>query len=106
MKKKNEIPLSFFKKPVAIKDGILLDVRDIDSSSVEPPRTDPNYVEYWFDISSDLEIAERILCANLPKSETRSNIFSQKVYNCPEEIKTSVAGTTSRTTEDDTEEEC
>jgi len=86
-------PLSFIKKRNMIENGILLDPED---DTIDLDDLDPSYVEYWFDVFADSEIDRAVLCANLPAKNVSGGVFTQDVYNCPDNFLQSSTRQTER----------
>jgi len=53
-----------------------------------PPELDPTYVEYFFNINTDTEIDENIICRSI-KNLKSTDLFNDLDINCPD-LKTVV----------------
>ena len=80
-KKEKLIPLSFIKRPVMIKNNILLDKPE-DGTMEAFPAIDSSFVEYYFNAYVDREIDPLVFCENVPANK-RDSLFANEQINCP-----------------------
>lgn len=82
-------PLKMVKKISAIVNGLLLDDDQIQNLQpdgtdfFEEGREDTEYMEYFFDIEVDEEIAPEILCEAVDKLEINSHFLDEEII-CPD----------------------
>ena len=96
------MPLSFQQQPARVVNGILLDDSEIPNSKDE--ELDSSYVEYFFQVNADLEIAEEEICPKITDLRSRGTILDDIPYECPDVKKVNlldIYGTNIR--EDDVE---
>jgi hypothetical protein len=71
--------LSFVDHPSPIVDGILLD----DAETIQPPQIlNSNFVEYFFMLNTDRQIASEEICPVLDGVQTRGVILNNLPYDC------------------------
>ena len=77
------IPLSFVKRYSNIRNGILLDDKDVDFNPA--PEIDSSFVEHYFDIFVDKGIDTEVLCsAGVRPDTTRCGTFNTDWGKCPD----------------------
>jgi len=85
-------PLSFVKPVQNVVDNQMIDQREAEILAGRldgrPPELDPTYVEYFFNINTDTEIDENIICRSI-KNLKSTDLFNDLDINCPD-LKTVV----------------
>jgi len=74
----NLLPLKFLPRNTQIKNGILMDEKQI-----TPATLDPSYVEYYINFNTDSQIPEGDICAGV-QSLKSSDIELDLEINCPD----------------------
>ena len=80
-------PLSFVKPVQNVVDNQMIDQREAEILAGRldgrPPELDPTYVEYFFNVNTDSEIDENVICRSI-KSLKSTDLFSDLDINCPD----------------------
>jgi len=73
-------PLKFRREPALVQNDILLDEKDL--TNFEGPLT-PDNVEYYFDIRTDAQISERLICSSIEQSKQEGRYINVD-FECEE----------------------
>ena len=80
-------PLSFVKPVQNVIDNQMINQREAEILAGrldgQPPELDPTYVEYFFNINTDTEIDENIICRSI-KNLKSTDLFNDLDINCPD----------------------
>jgi hypothetical protein len=80
-------PLAFVKPVQNVIDNQMIDQREAEILAGRldgrPPELDPTYVEYFFNVNTDTEIDENVICRSI-KSLKSTDLFSDLDINCPD----------------------
>ena len=80
-------PLSFVKPVQNVVDSQMIDQREAEILAGRldgrPPELDPTYVEYFFNVNTDTEIDENVICRSI-KSLKSTDLFNDLDINCPD----------------------
>jgi len=83
-------PLSFIKPVEMVENNILLDQEEAEMKAGRSngllPVLDPTFVEYYFDLNTDEEIPEDIICQSIKQLRSK-NIYIDVDVNCPDIVE-------------------
>ena len=80
-------PLSFVKPVQNVVDNQMIDQREAEILAGRldgrPPELDPTYVEYFFNVNTDTEIDENVICRSISNLKSK-DLFNDLDINCPD----------------------
>tara|TARA_B100001094_G_C18102411_1_gene756507 strand:- start:36 stop:1109 length:1074 start_codon:yes stop_codon:yes gene_type:complete len=80
-------PLSFVKPVQNVINNQLIDQKEAERLAGRPdgtpPELDPTYVEYFFNVNTDSEIDENIICRSIKNLKSK-DLFNDIDINCPD----------------------
>ena len=83
-------PLSFIRPVEMVENNILLDQEEAEMKAGRAngllPVLDPTFVEYYFDINTDGDIPEDVICQSIKQLKSK-NIYIDADVNCPDIVE-------------------